>query len=208
MLVTGRGEPRLLHPPEVLQRKQNMPIAVTIGAHPSSTWEPQFCGIDTDEYEIMGGSRRPRVVKCTSVDLEVPPREICWRGISTARSANRGPSASGTPSMETDEQPRRDDHAMTMRANHLPHSAPARDHSSGGSPGSADLQPVKVAARGPGRLHAPRAAAAPATSRSEVRRGERPRAARCSRGPFVRHAVFVDEDVNIFDDAEVLRAVT
>ena len=28
-----------------------------------------------------------------------------------------------------------------------------------------------------------------------------------SADPFVRHAIFVDEDVNIFDDAEVLRAI-
>jgi UbiD family decarboxylase len=28
-----------------------------------------------------------------------------------------------------------------------------------------------------------------------------------SADPFVRHAIFVDDDVNIFDDAEVLRAV-
>ncbi len=38
------------------ERKQNMPIAVTIGAHPAFyLGSLSFCGIDTDEYEVMGG---------------------------------------------------------------------------------------------------------------------------------------------------------
>ena len=66
------------------EKKQNMPIAITIGAHPAFyLGSLSFCGIDTDEYEVMGGlfGSAMEVVKCRSVDLEVPADgEICLEG--------------------------------------------------------------------------------------------------------------------------------
>jgi 2,5-furandicarboxylate decarboxylase 1 len=66
------------------EKKQNMPIAITIGAHPAFyLGSLSFCGIDTDEYEIMGGlfGSAMEVVNCRSVDLEVPADgEICLEG--------------------------------------------------------------------------------------------------------------------------------
>ena len=82
------------------EKKQNMPIAITIGAHPAFyLGSLSFCSIDIDEYDVMGGlfGSAMEIVKCKSVDLEVPANgEICLEGyIDWEKREPEGPLGNG-----------------------------------------------------------------------------------------------------------------
>lgn len=204
------------------EKKQNMPIAITIGAHPAFyLGSLSFCGIDTDEYEIMGGlfGSAMEVVKCRSVDLEVPADgEICLEGyIDWEKKELEGPFGEWhTLYGEAMNYPVATITAVTMRHDPIYHDLCSGDTEHQLLGGISRLgqiyNQVKVACPGIRDVYMPPSGccrAACYVSIKKVVEGEAANGAAAifSADPFVRHAVFVDEDVNIFDDAEVLRAV-
>lgn len=204
------------------EKKQNMPIAITIGAHPAFyLGSLSFCDIDTDEYEVMGGllGAAMEVVKCRSVDLEVPADgEICLEGyIDWEKREPEGPFGEWhTLYGDAMNYPVATITAVTMRHDPIYHDLCSGDTEHqllGGIPRLGQIyNQVKVACPGIRDLYMPPSGccrAACYVSIKKVVEGEAANGAAAifSADPFVRHAVLVDEDVNIFDDAEVLRAV-
>ena len=67
-----------------IERRQDMPVAITIGAHPALyLGSLSLAPFGVDEFEVMGGmlSQPLELVKCRTVDLEVPANgEICLEG--------------------------------------------------------------------------------------------------------------------------------
>lgn len=204
------------------EKKQHMPIAITIGAHPAFyLGSLSFCGIDTDEYEIMGGllGSAMEVVKCRSVDLEVPADgEICLEGyIDWEKREPEGPFGEWhTLYGDAMNYPVATITAMTMRHDPIYHDLCSGDTEHqllGGIPRLGQIyNQVKVACPGVRDLHMPPSGCCRTACYVSIKKyveGEAANGAAAvfSADPFVRHAVFVDEDVNIFDDAEVLRAV-
>jgi 2,5-furandicarboxylate decarboxylase 1 len=204
------------------EKKQNMPIAITIGAHPSFyLGSLSFCGIDTDEYDVMGGllGSPMEIVKCKSVDLEVPAAgEICLEGyIDWEKRALEGPFGEWhTLYGEAMNYPVATITAMTMRNNPIYHdlcSGDAEHQLLGGIPRLGQIyNQVKVACPGIREVYMPPSGCCRTACYISIKKfveGEAANGAAAvfSADPFVRHAVFVDEDVNIFDDGEVLRAI-
>jgi 2,5-furandicarboxylate decarboxylase 1 len=204
------------------ERKQNMPIAVTIGAHPLfHLGSLSFCSIDTDEYEIMGGlfGGAMEIVKCKSVDLEVPAHgEICLEGyIDCEKREPEGPFGEWhTLYGDAMDNPVATITTMTMRRDPIYHdlcSGDADHQLVGGISRLGQIyNQVKVACPGVRDVYMPPSGCCRAACYVSIKKfveGEPANGAAAvfSADPFVRHAVFVDDDVNIFDDAEVLRAV-
>jgi 2,5-furandicarboxylate decarboxylase 1 len=204
------------------EKKQNMPIAITIGAHPAFyLGSLSFCGIDTDEYEIMGGlfGSAMEVVKCRSVDLEVPADgEICLEGyIDWEKREPEGPFGEWhTLYGEAMNYPVATITAVTMRHNPIYHDLCSGDTEHQLLGGISRLgqiyNQVKVACPGIRDVYMPPSGCCRAACYVSIKKyveGEAANGAAAifSADPFVRHAVLVDEDVNVFDDAEVLRAV-
>jgi 2,5-furandicarboxylate decarboxylase 1 len=203
-------------------KRQDMPIAVTIGAHPAFyIGSLSFCSIDTDEYEVMGGlfGGAMEVVNCRTVDLEVPAAgEICLEGyISWEDRDMEGPFGEwhtlyGEPLM----YPVVTITAVTMRKNPIYYDlcSGATEHQLlGGLPRLGQIyNQVKTACPGIRDVYMPpsgfcRAACYVAIKKFVEGEPANGAAAVFSADPFVRHAVFVDEDVDIFNDVEVLKAV-
>lgn len=203
-------------------RKENMPIAVTIGAHPAvSMGSLSFCSIDTDEYDVMGGllGSPMEIVRCKSVDLEVPAHgEICLEGyIDCEERGPEGPFGEWhTLYGRTENYPVVTITTMTTRKNPLYHDVCSGDTEHqllGGIPRLGQIyNQVKVACPGVRDVYMPPSGCCRTACYVSIKKfveGEPANGAAAvfSADPFVRHAVFVDEDVNIFDDTEVLRAI-
>ncbi|HEY8462744.1 MAG TPA: UbiD family decarboxylase [Bacillota bacterium] len=203
-------------------RKQNMPIAVTIGAHPAFyIGSLSFCGIDTDEYEVMGGlfGEAMEIVKCKTVDLEVPADgEICLEGyIGWEERDPEGPFGEWhTLYGEQMNYPVVTITTITMRKNPIYYDlcSGATEHQLLG--GLARLgqiyNQVKVACPGVRDVYMPPSGCCRTTCYVAIKKfveGEAANGAAAvfSADPFVRHVIIVDEDVDIFNDSEVLRAV-
>ncbi len=204
------------------EKKQNMPIAVTIGAHPAFyLGSLSFCSIDTDEYDIMGGlsGSAMEIVKCKSVDLEVPANgEICLEGyIDWEKREMEGPFGEWhTLYGEAINNPVVTITAVTMRHDPIYHdlcSGDAEHQLLGGISRLGQIyNQVKMACPGVRDVYMHPSGCCRTACYVSIKKfveGEAANGAAAvfSADPFVRHAVFVDEDVNIFDDAEVLRAV-
>jgi 2,5-furandicarboxylate decarboxylase 1 len=203
-------------------KRQNMPIAVTIGAHPVVyIGSLSFGGIDTDEYEVMGGlfGEAMEIVKCKTVELEVPATgEICLEGyISWDEREREGPFGEWhTLYGEPMNYPMVTITTMTMRHNPLYYdlcSGHTEHQLLGGLPRLGQIyHQVKVACPGVRDVYMPpsgfcRAACYVAIKKFVEGEAANGAAAVFSADPFVRHVIFVDEDVDIFDDAAVLKAV-
>ena len=204
------------------EKKENMPIAVTIGAHPAFyLGSLSFCGIDTDEYDVMGGllGSPMEIVKCKSVDLEVAANgEICLEGyIDWQERGPEGPFGEWhTLYGGTMNYPVVTITTMTMRNNPIYHDLCSGDTEHQLLGGISRLgqiyNQVKVACPGVRDVYMPPSGCCRTACYVSIKKfveGEAANGAAAvfSADPFVRHAVFVDEDVNIFDDAEVLRAI-
>ncbi|MBN2439585.1 MAG: UbiD family decarboxylase [Deltaproteobacteria bacterium] len=204
------------------EKKQNMPIAITIGAHPVFyLGSLSFGSIDTDEYAVIGGlsGGAMQVVKCKSVDLEVPASgEICLEGyIDWEKREPEGPFGElHTLYGETMNQPVVTITAVTMRHDPIYHDVCSGDvehQLMGGIPRLGQIyNQVKVACPGIRDVYMPPSGYCRTACYVSIKKyveGEPANGAAAvfSADPFVRHAVFVDEDVNIFDDYEVLKAV-
>lgn len=203
-------------------RKQNMPIAITIGAHPAFyLGSLSFCSIDTDEYEIIGGllGAPLEVVKCKSVDLEVPAEgEICLEGyIDYKRRELEGPFGEWhTLYGEAMNNPVVTITTMTMRNDpiYLDICSGDIEHQlMGGLPRTGQIyNHVKVACPGVRDVYLPPSGFCRVSCYVSIKKyaeGEPANgiAAVFSADPFVREVVFVDEDVNIFNEFEILRAI-
>lgn len=203
-------------------KKQNMPIAVTIGAHPAFyIGSLSFCGIDTDEYEVMGGlmGEPLEIVKCKTVDLEVPAYgEICLEGyIGWEERDREGPFGEWhTLYGEPMNYPVVTITTITMRKNPIYYdlcSGHNEHQLLGGLPRLGQIyNQVKTACPGVRDVYMPpsgfcRAACYVLLKKFVEGEPANGAAAVFSADPFVRHAIFVDEDVDIFNDAEVLKAV-
>jgi 2,5-furandicarboxylate decarboxylase 1 len=204
------------------EKKQNMPIAITIGAHPAFYMGSlSFCGIDTDEYDVVGGllDGPMEIVKCKSVDLEVPAAgEICLEGyIDWERRESEGPFGEWhTLYGEAMNNPVVTITTVTMRNDPIyldVCSGDVEHQLMGGLPRIGQIyNHVKVACPGVRDVYMPPSGfcrVACYVSIKKYAEGEPVNgiAAVFSADPFVRHAVFVDEDVNIFNEIEVLRAI-
>lgn len=203
-------------------KKQNMPIAVTIGAHPAFyIGSLSFGSIDMDEYEVMGGlfGEAMEVVKCKSVDLEVPAAgEICLEGyIGWEERDPEGPFGEWhTLYGEPMDYPVVTITTITMRKNPIYYdlcSGDAEHQLVGGLPRLGQIyNQVKVACPGVRDVYMPPSGFCRASCYVAIKKfveGEAANGAAAvfSADPFVRHAIFVDEDVDIFNDSEVLKAV-
>jgi 2,5-furandicarboxylate decarboxylase 1 len=199
-----------------------MPIAITIGAHPAFYMGSlSFCGIDTDEYDVVGGllDGPMEIVKCKSVDLEVPAAgEICLEGyIDWERRESEGPFGEWhTLYGEAMNNPVVTITTVTMRNDPIyldVCSGDVEHQLMGGLPRIGQIyNHVKVACPGVRDVYMPPSGfcrVACYVSIKKYAEGEPVNgiAAVFSADPFVRHAVFVDEDVNIFNEIEVLRAI-
>lgn len=204
------------------EKKQNMPIAITIGAHPAFYMGSlSFCSIDTDEYEVMGGLLESpmEIVQCKSVDLEVPAYgEICLEGY--VHWEERGPEGpfGEWHTLYGDQQnyPIVTIETITMRKNpiYLDLCSGDTEHQMiGGLPRLGQIyKQVKVACPGVRDVYMPpsgfcRAACYVAIKKFVEGEAANGAAAVFSADPIVRNVIFVDEDVNIFDDGEVLKAI-
>jgi 2,5-furandicarboxylate decarboxylase 1 len=203
-------------------RKEPMPVAITLGAHPALyLGSLSFQGIDTDEFEVMGGllGEALEIVKCVSVDLEVPAHgEICLEGsIDWETRVPEGPVGEWhTLYSEVRNYPVVTVKTITMRQNpvYLDICSGATEHLLlGGLPRLGQIyRYVKGACPGVQDVYMPpsgfcRALCYVALNKLVEGEPANGAAAVFAADPFVRHVVMVDADVNIFDDAEVLRAI-
>ncbi len=204
------------------EKKENMPVAITIGAHPAFyLGSLSFCGIDTDEYDVMGGlmGAPMEIVKCISVDLEVPAHgEICLEGyIDREERGSEGPFGEWhTLYGDVMNYPVVTVTTITTRSNPIYHDLCSGDTEHQLLGGISRLgqiyNQVKVACPGVKDVYMPPSGCCRTACYVSIKKfveGEPANGAAAvfSADPFVRHAVFVDEDVNIFDDGEVLKAI-
>lgn len=202
--------------------KQPMPVAITIGAHPALyLGSLSFQGIDIDEFEVMGGllGEALEIVKCHSVDLEVPAQgEICLEGyIDWETRAPEGPVGEWhTLYSGVNDYPVVTIKTITMRKNpiYLDICSGAVEHLLlGGLPRLGQIYNyVKGACPGVKDVYMPPIGFCRTTCYVAIKKmveGEPANAAAAvfAADSFVRHVVVVDEDVNIFDDTEVLQAI-
>lgn len=202
--------------------KQPMPVAITIGAHPALyLGSLSFQGIDIDEFDVMGGllGEALEIVKCHSVDLEVPAQgEICLEGyIDWEARAPEGPVGEWhTLYSEAHNYPVVTIKTITMRKNpiYLDICSGAVEHLLlGGLPRLGQIYNyVKGACPGVKDVYMPPTGFCRAMCYVAIKKyveGEPANVAAAvfAADPFVRHVVVVDDNVNIFDDAEVLRAI-
>ncbi len=205
-----------------VERKENMPVAVTIGTHPAVLLGSlSSLGIDDDEFSVMGGllGEPLRITHCRSVDLEVPADgEICLEGsIAWNLSEPEGPIGefhsmySGVRNYPVLEV-----HHVTMRRNpiYLDICSGSLEHQlMGGLPRIGQIyNAVKKACPGVQDVYLPPSGFcrfACYVSIKKMVEGEPSNAAAAVFGAdaFIRNVVVVDDNVDIFNDSEVLKAV-
>jgi len=83
-----------------------MEVAITVGMHPLLYLGAlSFVPFGVDEYTVVGGLMEEplEVVKCETVDLEVPARAeiVIEESCSPAINGWKGPSANSRPSTES-----------------------------------------------------------------------------------------------------------
>lgn len=205
-----------------MQRKQPMPVAVTIGTHPAVYLSSlSLLGLGEDEFEVAGGllGEALKLVRCRTVDLEVPAYgEICLEG--EIGWNERGP-----------EGPIGEFHSLYSGENNYPvltvksistRKEPiyldicsgGREHQlMGGLPRTGMIyKAAKKACAGLGDVYLPPSGFCRFScylSIKKIAEGEPANAAAAVFGadPIIRHVVVVDDDVNIFDEESVLAAV-
>lgn len=204
------------------ERSMDMPVAVTIGMHPAAyIGSLSFGSIDIDEYDVMGGllGESLPIVKCLTVDLEVPAYgEICIEGfIDKAARVPEGPFGEfaslyggpvNNPMMQVTAITRRKDPIYQDICSGAP------EHQLiGALPRLGQLfGQIKSAAPGVVDVYMPPSGFGRNACYIAIKKmveGEATNAAAAAFGAdaFVRHVVVVDSDVNIFDDSDVLRAI-
>jgi len=205
-----------------MERKQDMPVAITIGAHPALylgclTLAP----FGVDEFEVMGGllNEALEIVKCKTVDLEVPASgEICLEGfVSWNARESEGPVGEwqGLYSKEN-KYPVVTVQHMSRRKDpiYLDVCSGGLDHLlMGGLPKlSRIFESVKRDCPGIKNVYMPAGGFCRNLCYVSIKKtfeGEPAMVAAAvfTADFFVRHVVVVDADVDIYSDTEVLKAI-
>ncbi len=200
-----------------------MEVAITIGMDPLFYLGVlSFVPFGVDEYTVVGGLMQEplEVVKCETVDLEVPAMaEIVLEGVLIpGKKQMEGPFGEyttlyGKPMMN----PVIDVKAITMRKNpiYLDIFSGHIDHQLvGGIPRLSSIyKAVQVACPTVRDVYMPPSGYCRLTCYISIdkRHEGEPKNAICAAfavDPFIRYVVVVDSDVNIFDDSGIWRAIT
>ncbi|CEP66133.1 UbiD decarboxylyase family [Moorella glycerini] len=205
-----------------VQRGKPMPVAITIGHHPAFYLGVlSFVPFGVDEYEVVGGllGQPLELVKCKTVDLEVPAdAEIVLEGyIAPGEERLEGPFGEYTTLYGAPhEYPVITVTAITHRKNpiYLDCVSGHLDHQLLGGTGrlSVIFKTVKMACPTVQDVFMPPSGCCRLTCYVSIKKrheGEAKNviAAVFASDPFIKYVVVVDEDVNIFDDSAVLRAI-
>jgi 2,5-furandicarboxylate decarboxylase 1 len=205
------------------KRGKPMEVAITVGMHPLFYLGVlSFVPFGVDEYTVVGGLMEEplELVKCETVDLEVPAAaEIVLEGVIQPGSQRlegafgEYTTLYGKPMMN----PVIDITAITMRKDpiYLDIFSGHIDHQLvGGTPRLSSIhKAVQVACPTVKDVYMPPSGFCRLTCyiSIEKRHEGEPKNAACAAfavDPFIRYAVVVDSDVNIFDDSSIWRAVT
>jgi 2,5-furandicarboxylate decarboxylase 1 len=205
------------------KRGKPMEVAITVGMHPLFYLGVlSFVPFGVDEYTVVGGLMQDplEVVKCETVDLEVPAAaEIVLEGvIQPGNQRLEGAFGEyttlyGKPMMN----PVIDVTAITMRKDpiYLDIVSGHIDHQLvGGTPRLSSIyKAVQVACPTVRDVYMSPSGFCRLTCYISIEKrheGEAKNAicAAFAVDPFIRYAVVVDSDVNIFDDSSIWRAVT
>jgi len=205
-----------------IERRQDMPVAITIGAHPALyLGSLSMAPFGVDELEIMGAmlSEPLEMVKCRTVDLEVPAHgEICLEGhISWEVREPEGPVGEWqSVYSQVHTYPVLTVSHMTMRKNpiYLDICSGAAEHLlMGGLPRLSKIYAsVKQDCPGVKEVYMPLGGFCRNlcyVSMKKTLEGEPATAAAAvfAADFFVRHVVVVDDDINIHSDTDVLQAL-
>ena len=204
------------------KRGKPMEVAITVGMHPLFYLGVlSFVPFGIDEYTVVGGLMEEplEVVKCETVDLEVPAMaEIVLEGIMhPGNQRMEGPFGEfttlyGKPMMN----PVIDITAVTMRKDpiYLDIFSGHIDHQLlGGTPRLSSIyKAVQVACPTVKDIYMPPSGCCRLTCyiSIEKRHEGEPKNAICAAfavDPFIRYAVVVDSDMNIFNDSEMWGAI-
>jgi len=205
------------------QRGERMPVAITLGHHPAFYLGIlSFVPLDVDEYEVVGGiTGKPlKLVKCQTVDLEVPAdAEIVLEGyIQPGEERLEGPFGEYTTLYgKALPNPVITVKTITKKKNaiYLDCFSGHRDHQLLG--GTARLSTIYKMVRNTCPtvidVFMPPSGCCRLTCYVKIKKrheGEAKNviAAVIAADPFVKYIVVVDEDVNIFNDEEVIKALT
>lgn len=216
---TGHG--RLLYD-KWKERKQKMPVAITVGHHPLVVLGAlSFVPFGVDEYTIMGAYMQEplRLVKCKTVDLEVPAdAEIVIEGfIDTDAYTTDGPIGEYTTVYgKQRENPFIQITAITMRKNpvyldvfngHIDHML------LGGTPRLGTIfKAVRQACPTVVDVYMPPSGTCRFACYIKIKKrheGEAKNAICAAFGAdaFIKLCIVVDDDVDIFNDSKVLLAL-
>ncbi|PKL06855.1 MAG: UbiD family decarboxylase [Spirochaetae bacterium HGW-Spirochaetae-9] len=205
-----------------IERKQDMPVAITIGAHPALyLGSLSLAPFGVDEFEVMGGllSQPLELVKCRTVDLEVPANgEICLEGhISWNLRETEGPVGEwqSVYSQQHSYPVLTIDHMSTRKDPiYMDVCSGAAEHLlMGGLPKlSRIFESVRQGCSGVKDVYMPLGGFCRNLCYVSMKKnleGEPATAAAAvfAADFFVRHVVVVDEDVDIHSDTEVLQAL-
>ncbi len=206
-----------------MARGESMPVAITLGHHPLVyLGSLSFVPFGVDEYTIMGGYMQEplRLVKCKTVDLEVPAdAEIVLEGtITRGETAKDGPFGEYTTVYgKLRENPVVKISAITMRRQPIYFDVLAgyKDHQLlGGIPRLSSIyRSIRVACPTVQDINMPPSGCCRFTCYVSIKKrheGEAKNALAATFGAdqFVKLAVVVDDDVDIFDDSAVLLAIS
>ena len=204
------------------EKKQAMPIAITIGHHPLVYMGAMsFVPYGVDEYTIMGSFMKSplRLVKCKTVDMEVPAdAEIVIEGlIDTEALYLDGPIGEYTTVYGKQRMnPFIKITAITMRKNpiyfdcfngHIDHML------LGGTPRLGSIyRAVKVACPTVVDVYMPPSGTCRFSCYIKIKKrheGEAKNAICAAFGtdPFIKLCVVVDDDIDIFNDSKMLLAI-
>ncbi|NLG78383.1 MAG: UbiD family decarboxylase [Firmicutes bacterium] len=204
------------------QRGKAMPVAITIGHHPAFFLGVlSFLPFGVDEYEVVGALMEEplELVKCETVDLEVPAyAEIVLEGeIDPTERAREGPIGEYTTLYGAPrDNPVVTINAILMRKNPIfldvVNGHP--DHQLLGGIGRLSFiyKMVRAACPTVKDVFMPPSGCCRLTCYVSIKKrhegeAQNVAAAVFAADPFVKYVVVVDDDVDIFNDSAVLRAI-
>jgi len=205
------------------KRGKPMEVAITVGMHPLFYLGVlSFVPFGVDEYTVVGGLMEEplEVVKCETVDLEVPAMaEIVFEGIMKPGNQRlEGPFGEFTTLYGKEMMnPVIDVTAILMRKDPIYldiFSGHIDQQLLGGTPRLSSIyKAVQVACPTVKDVFMPPSGCCRLTCyiSIEKRHEGEPKNAICAAfavDPFIRYAVVVDSDVDIFDDSSIWRAIS
>jgi 2,5-furandicarboxylate decarboxylase 1 len=201
---------------------KKMPIAITIGHHPAFYLGVlSFVPVGVDEYEVAGGllGEPLELVKCKTVDLEVPAfAEIVLEGyIEPGELQTEAPFGEFTTCYgKAHEYPVVTVTAITMRKKplYLDCLSGHIDHMLLGGTGrlSVIYKTIRLACPTVKDVFMPPSGCCRLVCYVSIKKRHEGEAkniigAVFASDPFVKYVVVVDDDVNIYDDSAVIRAI-